>query len=83
MYGDRPLAKQEHQENLAVVAIDQPARAELVYLIGVLLHFDGEIERSQKFFAHAVRLRGDSASVEIAAFLHASSVELASRELDL
>lgn len=83
LYGERQVAKADDQEQLAAAALARSSQPELFYLVGVLLHFDGDLARAQKFLAHAWRLRGDRPSEEIATFLAAPGEELAATALDL
>lgn len=83
LYGDRADDKLAHLESLAAAALARPDDPELPYLIGVALHFDGEPERAQKFFAHAARFDGGATDATIVAFLDDAAAELAASELDL
>ena len=69
LYGDIPHAKTAHFEALAVAAEEDPNNADLMFLVGVVLHFDGKPERARPFFERAAQLlRGNDAHVR--AFLN-------------
>ena len=56
IYQDNRSAKIAHMERLAKAAIDNPADAKPLLLLGLALHYDGEPERAQKFFARALTM---------------------------
>ena len=56
MYRDNRSAKIAHMERLAKAAMDNPADAKPLLLLGLALHYDGEAARSQKFFARALSM---------------------------
>jgi len=56
IYGDARLAKSTHLEGVASTAIERPEDSDLLFLIGLMLHFDGSRERAQKFFKRAAAL---------------------------
>ncbi len=58
IYGDARVAKQLHIETLADESLADPSNSDLFFLLGVLLHFDGEPERAVKFFFRAATLAG-------------------------
>jgi hypothetical protein len=62
LYGEAGLAKQAHQDALATAALHDPENADLMFVLGVFLHFDGQAERAQKFFAKARELDGARAA---------------------
>ena len=68
LYGRNALAKGSHVDALAKSALIDRGNADHFFLLGVLLHFDGQPERAKKFFERAVKLTGDDAE-HIGAFL--------------
>ncbi len=56
LYGDNPQAKAAHLEALATASEKDPHNADLLFLVGVVLHFDGRPERARPFFERAVQL---------------------------
>jgi tetratricopeptide (TPR) repeat protein len=56
LYGDNPQAKAAHLEALAAASEEDPHNADLLFLVGVLLHFDGKPERARPFFERANQL---------------------------
>jgi hypothetical protein len=71
LYGDAALAKQAHQDSLANAALRDPNDADLLFVLGVFLHFDGQSERAKKFFAKSQELKSDAAPY-VNAFLAAA-----------
>jgi hypothetical protein len=67
LYAGDSSAFDKHLETLAQAALDAPNNPDLVYLVGVALHCDGEPERAAPFFAKAAELSDVDAS-HIAAF---------------
>lgn len=61
LYGDAALARQAHQDALANAALHDPENADLMFTLGVFLHFDGQQERARKFFARAKELNAATA----------------------
>jgi tetratricopeptide (TPR) repeat protein len=55
VYGNRQREKQDHLDALAAAAERQPT-AELMFLVGAQLLYDGQAERSLKFFDRAKEL---------------------------
>jgi len=58
LYGDNDLAKGAQLDALAKAAEDDPTNADLPFLLGVFLHFDGQADRAQAFFQRAEQLAG-------------------------
>jgi hypothetical protein len=56
LYGDNQLAKVTHLEHLATEATERPQNADLMFLLGLALYFDGQAERSRPFFERAAEL---------------------------
>lgn len=56
LYAINPGDKTEHFDALAAAAIARPNDAPLLFSLGVLLHFDGQLDRAEKFFARASSL---------------------------
>jgi len=69
LYGDIPHAKTAHFEALAVAAEEDPHNADLLFLVGVVLHFDGKPERARPFFERAAQLLGGN-DAHVRAFLN-------------
>jgi len=63
LYGDNRLAKATHLERLAAEATAHPQNADLMLLLGLGLHFDGQAERARPFFEHAAELGADRQAV--------------------
>jgi len=58
LYKDTHIAKQAHLEALARRVLKNPNRSGPIYVLAVLLYFDGQQERAQPFFRHAAKLAG-------------------------
>lgn len=58
IYGDNRMAKMAHIDALAAATVNEPHNADLLFLIGVHLFFEGEPERAKTFFERAGRLAG-------------------------
>lgn len=58
LYGDAKLAKTSHLETLASAALESDREADLMFLLGVFLHYDGQTARATKFFKRAFDLAG-------------------------
>lgn len=56
LYSDNPQAKAAQLETLATAAEKDPHNADLLFLVGVMLHFDGKPERARPFFERAGQL---------------------------
>lgn len=64
LYGPNLAAQQAHLEKLAQQAAARPHDADLRYLIGMELFFDGQYERARRFFEQAAALHpGDDQHV--------------------
>lgn len=63
LYGDNQLAKVAHLEHLATEAAGRPQNADLMFLLGLGLHFDGQAERAKPFFERAQELGADRQAV--------------------
>ncbi|MEK6234836.1 MAG: tetratricopeptide repeat protein [Planctomycetales bacterium] len=59
LYDDNIAAKNGHLERLAAAAEQSPQDADLMFLLGVFLYFDGQPARSRPFFDRAMQLSGD------------------------
>ncbi|MDZ7619412.1 MAG: tetratricopeptide repeat protein, partial [Patescibacteria group bacterium] len=68
LYGDNPQAKAAHLEALAAASEKDPHNADLLFLVGVCLHFDGKPERAAPFFERADQLLADD-DAHVKAFL--------------
>ena len=62
LYGDTRMAKAAHLEAIAGYCLENPAAAEAYFTLGVFLHYNGEAERAEKFFARAGELAGPDAT---------------------
>lgn len=56
LYGEAALAKQAHIDALARAALAAPDDADLMFVLGVFLHFDGQTDRARRFFVRAQEL---------------------------
>jgi len=62
LYGENRAAKTAHVEAMAAAAEKEPGNGDLLFLVGVYLHFDGHADRSGPFFQAAAKLAaGDDA----------------------
>ena len=69
LYADNQMAKVAHLDALAQRALDAPDNADLLFLVGAWLWFDGERQRAAPFFRRARALtRGPTEHIE--AFLN-------------
>ena len=75
LYGDNRLAKVTHLEHLATEATAHPQNADLMFLLGLGLYFDGQAERARLFFERAHELGADREA--IAGFLKAAPAPVA------
>jgi len=65
LYGNNDTAMKAHVEALAAAAEKAPDDPDPMFLLGVLLHFDGQPNRAELFFGQATRLnRGDDAHLQ-------------------
>jgi len=69
LYGPDQAAKAAHMDALAKAAIEQPHEADLLFLLGVYIHFDGQPDRAAAFFRRAAELAGND-DAHINAFLN-------------
>lgn len=58
LYVNDGAAKAAHLDALAQAAVQEPNNADLLFLVGVFLHFDGQKDRARSFFERAARLAG-------------------------
>jgi hypothetical protein len=58
LYGANGAEKRAHLDMLATAATQNPQDADLLFLTGVFLHFDGQAERARPFFQRAGQLGG-------------------------
>jgi tetratricopeptide (TPR) repeat protein len=56
VYGDNRVVKAAHREALAQAATAQPDDSDLLFLLGVILYFDGQPDRARPFFQRAHEL---------------------------
>lgn len=68
LYGVDSRAKVVHLENLAAAALMNEEVADNYFLLGLMLRFDGEHERAEKFLAKAASL-SPAMRIAVAAFL--------------
>jgi Tfp pilus assembly protein PilF len=62
LYGANRLAETSHLETLAREALENPDDADLLFLVGMMLHADGEPERARRFLGKAAELGGPEAA---------------------
>ncbi|MEX2118296.1 MAG: tetratricopeptide repeat protein [Pirellulales bacterium] len=60
LYGANQLAKTTHLEALARAATQKPDNADLMFLLGVQLYFDGQADRARNFFIRSRDLALDA-----------------------
>lgn len=53
LYGTNRAPFTRHLDALAAAALERPDDAELMFALGVTLHYDGQADRATKFFAKA------------------------------
>ena len=68
LYGSDEIAKNAHLDALAKAAEEEPTDGDLLFMVGVHLHFDGQADRAGKFFQRAAEIAGGDAE-HINAFL--------------
>jgi tetratricopeptide (TPR) repeat protein len=68
LYGDHGKAKTAHLDAMAKAADAKGETSDLLFLIGVFLHFDGQADRAKPFFQRAAQLAGGNAG-HLEAFL--------------
>jgi tetratricopeptide (TPR) repeat protein len=68
LYADDEMAKNAHRDALAEAAEANPNDADLLFLLGIHLHFDAQADRAQKFFDRAKQLAGDDPQQELRTF---------------
>lgn len=59
LYGENRLAQTSHLERLAEAAWNDPQNADLTFLVGIVLFFDGQTTRARLFFERAADLGED------------------------
>ncbi len=65
LYGDNRAAELAHLDGLAQAAEKDRDNADLLFLVGVWLHFDGQADRAAVFFRRAAQLApGDASHVQ-------------------
>lgn len=62
LYGGNQLAKAAHVDALAEAAEKDPNDADLLFLLGIYLHFDGQPDRAATFFNRSRQLLGGNDS---------------------
>ena len=62
LYGDQGKAKTAHLDAMAKAADAKFESSDLLFLIGLYLHFDGQVERAKPFFQRADQLVGGNAA---------------------
>jgi tetratricopeptide (TPR) repeat protein len=68
LYGNNRLAKSAHLDALAQAATDDPNNADLMFLVGLRLFFDGQRDRAPLFFQRAAAMGGGD-QARVTAFL--------------
>ena len=61
LYGVDEMARNAHLDALAQAAEEKPTDGDLLFMVGVYLHFDGQADRARKFFQRAAEIAGDDA----------------------
>jgi len=61
LYGADEMARNAHLDGLAKAAEEKPTDGDLLFMVGVYLHFDGQADRARKFFQRAAEIAGDDA----------------------
>jgi len=61
LYGDTLMAKEAHLEAIAASCLENPTSADSYFVLGIFLHYSGESDRAEKFFAKAAELGGPDA----------------------
>jgi len=59
LYGADEMARNAHLDALAKAAEEKPTDGDLLFMVGVYLHFDGQADRARKFFQRAAEIAGD------------------------
>ena len=62
------MAKAGHLESLAELALNKSSESDAYFLIAIFLHYDGQADRAEKFFARAAELAGPG-STYLAGFI--------------
>jgi tetratricopeptide (TPR) repeat protein len=62
LYADNRMAREAHEEALAQATLDEPANGNLHFVVGMWLVFNGQPERSRKFFEKAKALGVEAAA---------------------
>lgn len=81
LYDDNRLAKTNHLERLAEAVAHDADNADLLFLVGVELHFDGQADRARPFFERAADLGEDAGLLK--GFLQTESKPARQRALEL
>ena len=68
LYGGNDQAKTAHIDALADAAVNAPTNGDLLFIVGVFLHFDCQQARAQPFFKRAAQISGPDAG-HIAGFV--------------
>ena len=71
LYHDARLAKHSQLDTLAATTLARPDDANLMFVLGVFLHFDGQADRAEKFFERAAALSAPH-DEHVRPFLHAT-----------
>lgn len=69
LYDDAKIAKHAHLDTLASTALARPDDADLLLVLGVFLHFDGQAARARKFFERSAELSAPAESAAVQPFL--------------
>lgn len=80
LYGAKSAAKGVHLENLAAAALMHEDSADSYFLLGLMLRFEGEHDRAEKFFAKAASLSPETRR-SLARLLPAAAEEHVSLDL--
>jgi tetratricopeptide (TPR) repeat protein len=56
LYDDAKIAKHSHLDTLAATALSRVDDADLLMVLGIFLHFDGQPDRARKFFERSAKV---------------------------
>jgi tetratricopeptide (TPR) repeat protein len=66
LYDGAGLAKSSHIDGLARTALENRSKSDYYFLIGLVLHFDGQQDRAKRFFERAQKLSGaDKSHIQV------------------
>lgn len=59
IYGDDQATEKAHRDALVAQVAEQPHNTDLLFLLGIRLYFDGQVDQARLFFRRAKQLGGD------------------------